>query len=84
MKLNVHTQKKIFFGSIGVWTHIFWAGTLTTWATPPALFFFFVGFFNLGSYELLARAGFESWSLTPKQLGLQAWATCTSKTFLYW
>jgi hypothetical protein len=35
-------------------------------------------FFEIGSHELFAQAGFEpwsSWSLPTEQLGLQAWAT---------
>jgi hypothetical protein len=44
--------------------------------------FFFVlfCFFEIGSCELFAQAGFEpwfSWSLPPEYLGLQAWATGT-------
>jgi hypothetical protein len=37
-----------------------------------------MGFFEIGSFELFAQAGFElpsSSSLPPQQLGLQAWVT---------
>jgi hypothetical protein len=48
----------------------------TPWTTPPALFV--MGIFEIGSCELFAWAGFKprsSWSLPPKWLELQAWAT---------
>jgi hypothetical protein len=46
--------------------------------------FFVMDFFEIGSSELFAWAGFElhsSWSLSPEQLGLQAWATSTRQSF---
>jgi hypothetical protein len=39
-----------------------------------------IGFFEIGSGELFAWAGFELWSsrsLPPEKLGLQVWATGT-------
>jgi hypothetical protein len=53
----------------------------TPWASPPALFLWWV-FFEIGSHELFAQAGFElrsSWSLLPQQLRLQAWVTCAQQ-----
>jgi hypothetical protein len=44
-----------------------------------------MGFFEIGSHELFAWAGFEprsSWSLPPEQLVLQAWAMAPGHKFL--
>jgi hypothetical protein len=54
----------------------------TTCATPP---FFVLYIFKIGLPKLFSQAGFEprpSWSLPPKQLGLQVWTTGTCLFFL--
>jgi hypothetical protein len=62
-----------FFCSTGVWTQ----------GLPFKPFhqsFFVMGFFEIGFRKLFAQTGFKpqsSWSLSPEQLGLQAWAIGT-------
>jgi hypothetical protein len=46
-----------------------------------------LGFFEIGSSELFAQAGFQSWSswsLPPESLGLQVQANGTRLTLLFW
>jgi hypothetical protein len=57
------------FCSTGVWTR-------GLYLEPLHQPFFVLGFFEIGSHELFAWAGFElrfCWSLLPKKLGLQTW-----------
>jgi hypothetical protein len=61
----------LFFCGTGAWTQGFHL------ESPHQPSFLWYGFFNIGSRELIAQAGFKLWSsssLPPKKLWLQVWA----------